>query len=83
MNSAAPTKVFDFASSFRRTLDRFDSLAASSRTDYARAMEKRAQSEAAENERLRVILHKADIAMTDRQDAVLPCCQLTYERAKG
>ena len=68
MNSAAPTEAFDFASSFQRTLDRFDALAASSRTDYARAMEKRAQSEAAENERLRVTLHKADIARTYRQD---------------
>lgn len=48
MNNTASTQVFDFASSFRKTLDRFDGLTASSRADYARAVEKRAQSEAVE-----------------------------------
>jgi hypothetical protein len=41
MNKPNAAEVFDFTTSFRATLDRFEHLRASSRADYQRTKEKR------------------------------------------
>ncbi|NOD31662.1 hypothetical protein [Ruegeria atlantica] len=43
MNKQAVAETFDFTASFQQTLERFETLTNSSRTDYERAQRKRAQ----------------------------------------
>ncbi|WP_170430650.1 hypothetical protein [Ruegeria arenilitoris] len=43
MNKQAVAETFDFTASFQQTLERFETLTNSSRADYERAQQKRAQ----------------------------------------